>query len=401
MARPKVTYEKAERGIRKVIRTYDDGRTVERWQVRLANPNGKVVVHGTYPTLRAARRALTKARKDVLDRNYSDPAKGRVSFKVVAEHWFEHTTGHKPSTRQRHRHLINGRLKPLHDEIMNRLDYDTLVRFQTSLAHLAPATQRQTMWIVRAICEDARKRKLIAVNPCLDLPKISKRKGAVSIPQPDEVERLLAHLARPTNDRPVDARWSLLAEAAAFSGLRAGELAGIKRADFNATKRALHVRRAIATGAKTEGAPKSDAGLRIVDDLDPGLCRRLAAYADEQELRPGDYLFGWKDAAGVSHPYNHANYYKRRFQPAAQSLGLDIRFHALRHFNASLLIDAGLSPVEVAARLGHSSAGFTLSIYAHLFKKESSGLGELIAQRRAEARGATGNVIPLPTAREA
>jgi len=83
------------------------------------------------------------------------------------------------------------------------------------------------------------------------------------------------------------------------------------------------------------------------------------------------------------------------------ALGLDIRFHALRHFNASLLIDAGLTPVEVAARLGHSSPAFTLNTYAHLFKKESTGLGDLIAQRRAQARGAVSNVVPFPTARDA
>jgi len=41
--------------------------------------------------------------------------------------------------------------------------------------------------------------------------------------------------------------------------------------------------------------------------------------------------------------------------------------HALRHFYASVLIDAGESVKAVAEYLGHGDAGFTLRVYAHLF----------------------------------
>ena len=41
--------------------------------------------------------------------------------------------------------------------------------------------------------------------------------------------------------------------------------------------------------------------------------------------------------------------------------------HALRHFYASILIDAGESVRAVADYLGHADPGFTLRVYAHLF----------------------------------
>ena len=41
--------------------------------------------------------------------------------------------------------------------------------------------------------------------------------------------------------------------------------------------------------------------------------------------------------------------------------------HALRHFYASILIDAGESVRAVADSLGHADPGFTLRVYAHLF----------------------------------
>jgi len=155
--------------------------------------------------------------------------------------------------------------------------------------------------------------------------------------------------------------------------------------DHRPGQRALRVARALPTGSSEETVPKTDAGIRTVDDLDSGLSLRLSAHATN--LRPDDFLFGWLDHDGVSRPYRHENFYRRTFKPACRHLSLEIRFHDLRHFHASLLIDAGLTPVEVATRLGHTSPSFTLDTYAHLFRKESTGLGQFIATRRAEARG--------------
>ena len=41
-------------------------------------------------------------------------------------------------------------------------------------------------------------------------------------------------------------------------------------------------------------------------------------------------------------------------------------FHALRHFCASTLLDAGETITALAAYLGHSDPGFTLRTYTHL-----------------------------------
>jgi integrase len=54
----------------------------------------------------------------------------------------------------------------------------------------------------------------------------------------------------------------------------------------------------------------------------------------------------------------------------AAKLGLGVSFHALRHTHASWLIAHNIDPVTVARRLGHSSARVTLSIYAHLYRRD-------------------------------
>ncbi len=66
---------------------------------------------------------------------------------------------------------------------------------------------------------------------------------------------------------------------------------------------------------------------------------------------------------------NHVNNYI--WHPALRAAGVkpgrDNGMHALRHFYASALIDAGESASAVAEYLGHSDPGFTLRVYAHLF----------------------------------
>ena len=62
-------------------------------------------------------------------------------------------------------------------------------------------------------------------------------------------------------------------------------------------------------------------------------------------------------------------------------------FHALRHFYASVLIDAGESVKAVAEFLGHADPGFTLRVYAHLFpssaERARAAVDEVLAGRSA------------------
>lgn len=52
-------------------------------------------------------------------------------------------------------------------------------------------------------------------------------------------------------------------------------------------------------------------------------------------------------------------------------------WHQLRHFHASLLISGGMSPVAVAARLGHKDATITLQKYAHLWHEDAGSMARI------------------------
>lgn len=53
-----------------------------------------------------------------------------------------------------------------------------------------------------------------------------------------------------------------------------------------------------------------------------------------------------------------------------------IRVHDLRHSHASMLIELGFSPLEIANRLGHEKVETTLNTYAHLYLNKQTELAE-------------------------
>lgn len=63
-------------------------------------------------------------------------------------------------------------------------------------------------------------------------------------------------------------------------------------------------------------------------------------------------------------------------------------WHDLRHFHASLLIHAGMSPRAVADRLGHSSVTETLETYSHLWPSDDARSAAVVDDALSD-RGAT------------
>jgi integrase len=63
-----------------------------------------------------------------------------------------------------------------------------------------------------------------------------------------------------------------------------------------------------------------------------------------------------------------------------------IRFHALRHTSASILIAQGGADTIVALRLGHTNANTTRAIYAHAFNEKEAAAADLIATAIREAK---------------
>jgi integrase len=157
------------------------------------------------------------------------------------------------------------------------------------------------------------------------------------------------------------------------TGMRRGELLGLKWQDIDLDACALSVRRTLsrdAAGGFSEGEPKTTAGRRRVTlpTSTADALRRHRKARLEYRLSVGPvytdhgYVFT-NETGGHVHP----NTLTRRFQQLVKVAGVPrIRFHDLRHTSATVLLAAGVHPKIVQERLGHSDIAMTLNRYSHV-----------------------------------
>jgi integrase len=229
---------------------------------------------------------------------------------------------------------------------------------------------------VRELCRNRRKGK----DRHAEKREKGKLKVGVDIPSPDEVKAILA---------AAKGRWRPFLVTAAFTGLRASELRGLRWCDVDLKKHELHVRQR-ADRYREIGKPKSHAGERTVP-LPPSVTNILREWHMESAFkRPEDLVF--PNSRGVVVFHQHV--IKLGLKPSQVAAGVVKKdgtakytgMHALRHFFASWCINRtkdnglGLPPKNVQERLGHATIGMTLDRYGHLFKGDDSAELDKAAQ---------------------
>jgi integrase len=156
------------------------------------------------------------------------------------------------------------------------------------------------------------------------------------------------------------------------TGLRQGELLGLKWSDLDGGK--LSVRRALKIAAQglDFGPPKNKASRRSVR-----LNRTAAAALRAHRTRQNEERIAapeWWDGDlvcpnRVGKPMDPNNLYHREYKPILKCAGLaehGFTFHALRHTFATALFARGEHPKKVQSLLGHSSITQTMDTYSHL-----------------------------------
>jgi len=158
---------------------------------------------------------------------------------------------------------------------------------------------------------------------------------------------------------------------AIYTGLRRGELLGLRWADVDVENQTISVnqslQRMVGKGLiVTE--PKTRSSRRLVT-LPPTAVKVLTSLKTERMDQCGDlgwsesnYVFCNKNGAPmspdtVSHAFNRL--VKRTEIP-------HVRFHDLRHTHATLMLKQGVNPKIVCERLGHSSVTITMDTYSHV-----------------------------------
>ena len=247
-------------------------------------------------------------------------------------------------------------------------------------AGLSPRSVRYVHCILHRALKDAVRWQLLSRNVA-DLAD-PPRQSAVLRPEVQTWtgSTVAEFLTLSRGDRLL-AAWLLLAT----TGMRRGEVLGLRWADVDFALRKLAVRQTlIAVAHEPEfGSPKTAKGRRVVA-LDTGT---LAALRAHRALQSGERLAmgeGWSDY-GLVFTYAdgraiHPERFSREFARRVERFGLPhIRLHDLRHTWATLALEAGVHPKVVSERLGHANISITLDTYSHVSPVMHADAADLVA----------------------
>ncbi|MEV6207025.1 tyrosine-type recombinase/integrase [Kitasatospora sp. NPDC051914] len=249
---------------------------------------------------------------------------------------------------------------------------------------LSPGTVRVIYNVLNKAAKYAIRHEWLVVNPCSGVA-LPKDRSEVVDDRHFLTPLQVAALAEALSEKQ---EWfGLLVRMAAFTGLRAGELAALRVGDVNLLRGEVQVRRTVRRG-KGEWLYTSPKSKKSVRDVPlPGALRAeleawLAAHPNRHDpdarLWPGLRSAGRNGAAtDWDRVLDMNNWCGRYFRPLVRSgvagLPTGLRWHDLRHTYASIMAAApGITVYDISKWLGHSSISVTEKVYIHLFRTDYS-----------------------------
>ena len=190
-------------------------------------------------------------------------------------------------------------------------------------------------------------------NPITSVRQSAKRQRSPEILIPEEIVAILKELPEPLRT---------MIELDAFTGLRRGELIGLRWEDVDFENLVLHVRRSIV--AMVEGSPKTEASQKDVP-LDAQLAESLFAWRQRCAYpMPSDWVFGSPHMDGKQ-PYWPSTQWRYYGRPALKraKVSKNVTYHTFRHTFGTLLNANGENAKVVQELLRHASLKVTTDVY--------------------------------------
>lgn len=331
------------------VRERDNGT----WQARYQTPDGRQHAKGSFETKDDASKWLRDEWGRIDRGEWVDKRAGDLTFEPWAEHWkATGLVGLRRTTAKRNVEIVDRYLVPAFGRMRLRtIERATVARWVNGpMSRLAPSTVHKAAQVGSKIMRAAVLARKIPANPFDDVPLPKIEEEEMRFMTPAEIRRLTIAF---------DRRYKEFVPVAVASGLRAGELFGLRVGRVQGAT--LDVAEIVTdVGELHFGPPKTRAGRRRVT-LPPSVADQLAARIEGR--RSDEFVF----EAPNGGPMRLSNFRDRFWHPAVERAKLDgLRIHDCRHTAVALWIAAGAQPIEVARRAGHSSVSVVLDRYGHL-----------------------------------
>ena len=353
------------------IRKRKDGRWEGRFVAGYHPDTGKPIYKNVLAKTKTDAKEKLKAAMERSEK-VDVTQQGKYTFGEWMDVWYESYCVIKvrPSSHQSYRGIIKNHIKPALGNVkLEDLTTLMLQRFYSNLLTkgrvirkeaekqpkgLAPKTVRNIHNLIHEALEKAVADRLILENPAngCELPQVEHRE--MKTLDMDQLDRFF-----------MEAKRSGVFElyyTALSTGMRRGELLGLKWSDVDWHNRVISVRRQVlrVEGVVQEAPLKTKNAYRNI-----AVSQELLDILREKQERENDksvYVFS-SPTGGAMSPDSTQHMLHRVLKRA----GLEqIRFHDLRHSYATLALQNGVDIKTLSSILGHFSAGFTLDTYAHV-----------------------------------
>ncbi|MFJ5287821.1 tyrosine-type recombinase/integrase [Streptomyces sp. NPDC088348] len=377
----------------KTARTKSDRYgTGMRYRARYIGPDG-TEKSKSFPDRqkRLAERWLSEIEADMSRGHYIDPAASKTTFRQHADRWLAAQTTNVASQATTETQLrlhafpyLGSRplasFRPSHIRTWTR---------QLEDAGLASSYRRSIFATVSAVLTAAVDDTLMPRNPCRSSSVTAPRASGERV-MPWTAEQMFA-----VREGLPD-RYRTMVDLGAGCGLRQGEIFGLPVESVGFLTGWLHVglQIKVVKGRAFFAPPKGEKprDVPLPEQVGQALARHMSLYP------PVDVTLPWLKPDGPpltrrlvfsgprgNHVYR-SNFNISPWKPALAAAGLiekpknggplpsarEHGMHALRHFYASVLLDAGENIKALSSYLGHTDPGFTLRVYTHLMPSSES-----------------------------
>ena len=305
---------------------------------------------------------------------------------MLVDAWFEYWIGIKkqtvrPNTVRNYSERYERNIKSV---IGNKLLTDVKpVHCQKIFSNMAEegyktTTIYQTRIALYNMLEFAKENDVLINNPCKksvksDMGKPSEKKEALTI---DVQKKFLEAVVGYSYENQY--RFVLQ------TGLRTGELAGLKWSDIDFKNRTMKIERTMeyrySVGEWRVGPPKSKSGYRTIPLTDQAIRILENQKAKNKSLKL--VPIEWSDTVFLCRkgtPVKNSTYDTGLFK-YCDRIGIPrFSMHVLRHTFATRCIEGGMKPKTLQKILGHSNIGITMNLYVHITEDEKHREIDLVA----------------------
>jgi integrase len=304
-------------------------------------------------TIKDAERVLNENLPAVQDGIFKDVQK--TTFREFGKIWLDSyvKANIKETTYPEYVYVVERLIQHFSDAPLQNITGAHIQSFVAKrMKEVQPATAQRETIIIKQILKQAYQWGYTKKNSgeFIKNPRIPKKK--VSILDMPEVNRLLDS---------VHPHYRTAVLTTALTGLRANELWGLVWPDIDFNDNVIRIQHSLWRGKLYE--PKTDTSKRNID-ISPTLALELKKWKLQCPASDLNLVF----PSQCGHPVIHSNFSQTHFKGALKKAELKtVKWHSLRHTNASIRIRSEQNPKYISEQLGHSSIKITFDLYGHLF----------------------------------